>query len=86
MVWSWCAESVHSQGEYMIPVFSRRHPPREPLTWTPPVCQVKIFDNNRDQLQSYIRPIDGLFLLASMIFAGRALSEQRAYAQEIPRV
>ena len=44
------------------------------------VCQ------SRGQLQSYIRPVDGVVLLASMIFAGRALSEQRAYAQELPRV
>jgi alpha-beta hydrolase superfamily lysophospholipase len=30
---------------------------KEPLTWTPPVCQVKF--GEEDRLQSYIRPVDG---------------------------
>ncbi|MGD8619171.1 MAG: hypothetical protein PVH54_08260, partial [Gammaproteobacteria bacterium] len=30
---------------------------KEPLTWTPPVCQVSI--GEEDRLQSYIRPVDG---------------------------
>ena len=30
----------------------------EPLTWTPPVCQVNFEKKNR--LQSYIRPVDGV--------------------------
>ena len=32
---------------------------REPLTWTPPVCQVSI--GEEDRLQSYIRPVDGVY-------------------------
>jgi hypothetical protein len=33
--------------------------PVEPLTWTPPVCQVSI--GKEDRLQSYIRPVDGVY-------------------------
>ena len=32
---------------------------REALTWTPPVCQVSI--GKKDRLQSYIRPVDGVY-------------------------
>ena len=31
---------------------------KEPLTWTPPVCQVNF--GEEDRLQSYIRPVDGV--------------------------
>ena len=33
----------------------------EALTWTPPVCQVSI--GKKDRLQSYIRPVDGVYPL-----------------------
>ena len=42
---------------------SKTYPPpkgegfTDPLTWTPPVCQVHFGKENR--LQSYIRPVDG---------------------------
>jgi len=29
----------------------------------------------KDRLQSYIRPVDGVYLLASMVFADGALSD-----------
>ena len=32
---------------------------REALTWTPPVCQVSF--GKKDRLQSYIRPVDGVY-------------------------
>ena len=46
---------------------------KEALTWTPPVCQVNFGEEAR--LQSYIRPVDGVYLLASMVFADGALSD-----------
>jgi transposase len=59
--------------------------PREPLTWTPPVCQV-IFRKKIDcSLTSGL--LREFILLASMVFADGALSEQRGfYPQEVPRV
>ena len=32
---------------------------KEALTWTPPVCQVSF--GKKDRLQSYIRPVDGVY-------------------------
>jgi len=58
---------------------------KEALTWTPPVCQVKILTKTKNRLHSYIRPVDGIMRLAPMIFADGFLSDHRAVkAQEIP--